>query len=86
LTPSIVGTLPLGPVELFGRVGVMFYDVEINTDNGPLIDESGEDAVYGVGIGLTVLERLALRLEYEQVDIEEFDDADAVWLTAGWRF
>jgi hypothetical protein len=86
LTPSVVGTLPIGPIELFGRVGVMFYDVEINTDNGPLIDESGEDGVYAVGVGGTLFERLALRLEYETIDIEEFDDADAVWLTASWRF
>ena len=25
--PSIVGTLPVGPVELFARVGMMFYEV-----------------------------------------------------------
>ena len=28
--PSVVGTLPIGPVELFGRIGRMFYDVDLN--------------------------------------------------------
>ncbi len=86
IAPSVVGTLPLGPVELFGRAGVIFYDLEINAPSESLVDVSGEDAVVGVGVGGTLLERLNLRVEYERTDIEELDDADAVWLTAHWRF
>jgi hypothetical protein len=86
LAPTIVGTLPVGPVELFGKAGVLFYDVEVDTPGGELIDSSGEDAVIGVGVGLTFFERLSFTAEYERVDIEELDDADAVWLTAAWRF
>jgi OOP family OmpA-OmpF porin len=86
LAPSVVGTLPIGPIELFGRAGVLFYDVEVDTPGGRLIDSSGEDAVLGAGIGFTLFERLNLTAEYERVDIEEFDDADAVWITASWRF
>src|SRR5690606_10710011 len=44
-TPSIVGVLPLGPVELFGRVGMIFYDVDFNVDAGlgsnQFVDSSG---------------------------------------------
>jgi hypothetical protein len=86
LAPTVVGTLPLGPVELFGKAGVLFYDVEIDAPGNRLIDSSGEDAVLGVGIGFTAFERLSFTAEYERIDIEEFDDADAVWLTAAWRF
>jgi opacity protein-like surface antigen len=86
LTPAIVGTLPLGPVELFAKAGMMFYNVEVDSNAARLIDDSGEDPVYGVGIGFTVAERLNLRAEYERVDIETFDDANAVWLSANWRF
>jgi opacity protein-like surface antigen len=86
LAPSVVGTLPLGPVEVFARAGVLFYDLEVTSNGTELIDESGQDLVYGAGLGLTLLERLALRLEYEIVDISELDDAEAVWITAAWRF
>lgn len=86
IAPSVVGTLPLGPVELFGKAGVLFYDLELTSDGDELLDESGEDVVYGAGIGITLLERLALRAEYEIVGIDEVDDAEAVWLTAAWRF
>jgi OOP family OmpA-OmpF porin len=86
LAPVVVGTLPLGPVELFAKAGVIFYDVEIDTPDDTLIDNSGEDAVVGIGAGLTLFERLSLKAEYERIDIEEFDDADSVWITADWRF
>jgi hypothetical protein len=89
--PSIVGTLPAGPVELFARAGVIFYDIDVTTNGlgavpSPLIDSSGEDLVLGAGIGFDVLERFNVRAEYEQIDIDELDDADAIWLTAAWKF
>ena len=84
--PSIIGTLPVGPVELFVRGGIIFYDVDVSLDGGEVFNESGEDPVYAAGIGVTVLERLNLKLEYEVVEISEFDDAEAVWLAGSWRF
>jgi hypothetical protein len=86
LAPSVVGTLPLGPVELFGRVGLMFYEVDLNLTGGRIVDERGEDVVWGVGAGIDVAERLNLRLEYEEIDIEELDEADALWLNVAWKF
>jgi hypothetical protein len=86
LAPSIVGTLPIGPIELFARVGVMFYEVDLNLTGGRLVDESGEDLVYSAGIGIDVLDRLNLRLEYEEIDIAELDEADALWLNVAWKF
>lgn len=84
--PSLVGTLPIGPVELFGRVGVMFYNIDINLNGGQLIDDSANDMVWGAGIGIDVLDRLNLRLEYESIDIPQLDEANAVWLNAAWKF
>ena len=48
-------------------------------------DDDNEDFVYGGGIGLTLFERLHTRLEYAVIDIGEFDDANALWLSAAWR-
>ena len=86
LAPSIVGTLPIGPIELFARVGVMFYEVDLNLTGGRLVDESGEDLVWSAGLGIDVLDRLNLRLEYEEIDIAELDEADALWLNVAWKF
>jgi hypothetical protein len=86
IAPSIVGTLPLAFVELFARAGILFYDLDVTLDSVSAIDESADDPVYSVGVGITVLERLNLALEYEVIDIDQFDDADAAWITAAWHF
>jgi len=86
IAPSLVATLPLGPIELFVKGGWLFYDLEVTANGDEIFDESENDPMYGAGIGITLLERLALRAEYEVIDIDEIDDAEALWITAAWRF
>lgn len=93
IQPAVYGTFPLGPVELFGKVGYYFYDVELDVDfdigdNDDFLDSDSSDEAwsYGFGIGATVLERLALKLEYEKIDLDALDDFDAIWLSGAWRF
>jgi hypothetical protein len=84
--PSVVGTLPLGPVEVFARAGILWYDIEIDRNNTALADNSSRDPVFGAGIGVNLGEHLNLRAEYEVVEIDGLDDPNAVWVTAAWRF
>ena len=86
VAPYLIGTLPIGPIEGFVRVGYYFYDVEISGEDLGSVDDSGEDLVYGVGFGLTLFEHLHARLEYEIIDVSEVDDANAIWLSGAWRF
>jgi opacity protein-like surface antigen len=90
--PYVIGTLPLGPVELFAKVGYYFYDVDLKVDLDDLGGDvfssksSDQDLLYGVGVGMTFLEHLHARLEYEKIDSDVLDDADAIWLSGAWRF
>jgi OOP family OmpA-OmpF porin len=90
--PYLIGTWPIGPVELFAKVGYYFYDVDATIDiddpTAPDFDSSAsdEDLLYGFGAGLTFFERLHARLEYEKIDSDVLDDADAIWLSGAWRF
>lgn len=90
--PSVIGSLPLGPVELSAKLGYYFYDLDItaNIDDptDPDFDssDSGEDVFYGVGVGATFFERLHAKLEYEEIDLEGADDSNAFWLSGAWRF
>lgn len=89
--PYVVGTIPLGRwFEVYGRVGYYFYDatlgVETELDGRAEFDEESEELVYGAGVGANIGERLNIRFEYERFDFENVDDADALWLTAAWRF
>ena len=82
----VEGTIPLAFMEIFATAGLIFSDVEASFGGVEFFDESDDDPVYSVGVGFEVAERLVLRLEYEVIDIETFDDAEAIWLTAAWRF
>ena len=84
--PYLVGTLPLGPIELFAMVGYYFYDIEVNAQDLGSLDDSNEDLAYGAGLGITLFEHLNARLAYEIIDVSEVDDANALWLTGAWRF
>lgn len=89
--PYLIASAPLGPVEVFGKVGYYFYDIDLRLDldaPGPDLDSSASesDFLYGVGVGITFLERLHVRAEYEIVDIEAAGNAHAFWLSGAWRF
>jgi opacity protein-like surface antigen len=89
--PALIGTLPLGPVELFAKVGSYFYDVKVKVDfdnPGPGIESkhSRNDFLYGGGVGITFLEHLHVRAEYETVELQNAKNSDALWLSAAWRF
>ena len=80
----VEGTLPLAFFELFATAGLIFSDVEASFGGTEFFDESDSDPVYSVGAGFEIAERVVLRLEYEVIDIESFDDAEAIWFTAAW--
>jgi opacity protein-like surface antigen len=90
--PSAIASLPLGPVELSGKVGYYYYDVEVNTNIGGSgntsldSDYSRNDFFYGVGLGITLFEHLHVKAEYERLDLENYDKSDIVWLSGAWRF
>lgn len=86
VAPYLIGTLPLGPVELFAKAGYYFYDIKVNAESIGSRDDSSEDFVYGLGVGITLFEHLHARLEYEIIDVSEVDDANALWLSGAWRF
>jgi OOP family OmpA-OmpF porin len=88
--PSVIGTIPLGPVELFGKVGYYFYDTttRINFNSGEFLESkhSRSDFLYGAGVGITFMDHLHVRAEYERIHVKNATDSDAMWLTGAWRF
>ncbi len=73
-----VGLLPIGPVDLFAKVGVVSWDADITsrlvqTVQTDSASESGTDAAFGLGVGLR-LGKLTLRAEGEQFSIADAED------------
>ena len=88
--PYFVGVLPLGRFQLFAKLGYLFHSSKLKAvfSDGTIQTDTGdsEDAVYGAGVGMVVLDGLELRLGYEVLDITTFDQPDVIWLTGAWRF
>ncbi len=62
----------LGPLDVFGKVGMAFWDSETKVDGTPVDDESDSDLIYGVGAAVS-LAGFGVRAEYEIIDVEEAD-------------
>lgn len=71
-----LGILPIGPVDIFVKVGVISWDADIRAALDDLVDrdsDSGNDAAWGLGVALR-LGSVAIRIEGEQFDIDGADD------------
>ena len=90
--PTVIGTLPLGPVEIFAKAGYYYYDVKLDVNvqslgsAGLQSSHSRSDFLYGAGAGFTFFDHLHVRGEYERIDMANYGNSDAMWLTAAWRF
>ena len=83
---SAVGFLPVGPVDLFARAGVINWDAELSAPSlGVAVSDDGTDLAYGVGAQVRVWS-LSLRAEYERFDISDADTVDMVSLGLTWTF
>lgn len=83
---SAVGFLPVGPVDLFARVGVINWNAELSAPSlGLDVSDDGTDLAYGVGAQFRVWS-LSLRAEYERFDISDADTIDLVSLGLTWTF
>jgi OOP family OmpA-OmpF porin len=83
-TGSVVGFLPVGPVDLMARAGFYSWDGDIEAD-GLRVSDDGTDFSYGIGAQFRVWS-LSLRAEYERFDIGDADTVDLISLGVTWTF
>lgn len=83
---SAVGFLPVGPVDLFARVGAINWNADLEAPGlGISGSDDGTDLTYGIGAQFRVWS-LSLRAEYEIFDISDADTVDMVSLGVTWTF
>lgn len=84
----LVGALPLGPVELFAKVGGLAYDIDAKA-SGTIFggttfgNDSDEVAAAGVGVAFG-FDRFKIRGEYTYYDVNDVDDS--YMLSAGLTY
>jgi hypothetical protein len=72
--------LPLGPVRVFGKLGGIYWDSDVNGNSG---SDDGFDAGVGVGLEFSLFS-VALRAEVEYFDA--LDDLYLATIGATWTF
>jgi OOP family OmpA-OmpF porin len=81
---SAVGFLPVGPVDLFARAGIIDWSGNVKSQNFGRGSDDGTDLTYGVGAQFRVWS-LSLRAEYERFDLDR-TDADLFSIGVTWTF
>ena len=83
---SAVGFVPLGPVDLFARVGAINWNADLTAPGlGVSASDDGTDLTYGVGAQFRVWS-LSIRGEYEIFDISDADTVDMFSIGVTWTF
>ena len=78
--------LPVGPVDLFAKGGLISFDTSVEIDGiGDIYREDGTDFAYGVGVQFRLLS-LSVRAEYEIFDIDDTKDANMLSLGVFYTF
>lgn len=86
VTLSAIGFLPLGPVDVFARVGAVNYNADLKV---PAFDfkasDDGTDLTYGIGAQFRIWS-LSFRAEYERFEVSDIDTVDLATLGVTWTF
>lgn len=84
LDAAVLAIFPFLGADLFGKVGVMQYDLD-RTVNGTRTSFDGTAPLYGVGVGFRVW-RVGIRLEYERAEVDELKMLTGATASVQFRF
>ncbi len=82
---AAVGFVPIGPVDLFAKVGAINWNADLQTESFGRLSDDGTDFTYGVGAQFRVWS-LSVRGEYERFDISNADTVDMFSIGVTWTF
>jgi len=77
-----IGALPLGPIDLFAKVGAISWSTDVAGGKG---NASGTNAAYGAGV-LFHISHIGIRAQYEKFDVKDTDNLYMISVGAEWRF
>jgi hypothetical protein len=79
-----LGIAPVGPIELYGKLGVSRIDAKGNVD-AVLFEDHATEFAYGAGLQFR-LGGLGLRAEYEKYDTDRVGDLDLITVGVTYTF
>ncbi len=87
-----IGALPIGPVKLFAKGGVIAWDSKLETRRtggvGPpdvRFEDDGTDFAWGLGVQFEI-RKFAFRGEYEQLELDIPDEISVISVGVAYKF
>jgi len=78
--------LPVGPVDVFAKGGLISFENDIKVENfGNIARDDGTELAYGAGVQFRLLS-LGVRAEYEVFDIDGVDDLNMLSIGVTYTF
>jgi hypothetical protein len=81
----VVGFLPVGPVDVYAKGGLINADTSVVTAGSKVFNEKGTEFAYGVGAQFRLLS-LSVRAEYERFNVSKVDDLNMVSIGVTYTF
>ncbi|HEY4368193.1 MAG TPA: outer membrane beta-barrel protein [Steroidobacteraceae bacterium] len=86
LAAYVVGFLPVGPVDVFAKGGLVKSDASVKLSGiGKTFNSDGTDFAYGIGAQFRLLS-LSLRAEYEVFDVKDVKDLNMLSVGVTYTF
>ena len=76
--------LPVGPIDLFGKLGGIYWNSD-TVFNGLSASDNGFDLAWGLGVGLR-FGSASIRVEYEKFEVDVLDDLNMYSAGFAWTF
>lgn len=80
-----VGLATVGPVDIFGKVGLINFDTSVAARGLGAVSSDGTDMAYGAGVQFRLLS-LSVRAEYEVFDVDGVDDLNMLSIGVTYTF
>jgi len=82
----VTGVIPFGRFEVYGKLGYGYWDGKTSSTGGNSGSDDGYDPAYGVGFAVKFVKILAVRIEYEEFDVDGVDKLSMASIGLDFRF
>ena len=80
VTGFVLGHLPIGPIQLYGKAGFAFWDTDaVASDGIDVIRQNFDGTDFAIGVGASFnVGSLGFRLDWERIDVDAPDDLSMI--------
>ena len=83
---SLKAAYPMDQFNVFGKIGMIFWDADLKVPGLGSGSDSGEDFSWGIGAGYDFTDNFGAVIEYQGFEIEDSDTVDFISASVLFKF